>query len=117
MPVAEASRSGGEVSPDRGVTYDYCTMAITSPSTVTISDAAREQLKGLIADQPADRELGLRVFIQSGGCSGFSYGMGLDENPPREDDQVVDVEGASRCTWTRTRPSTSRAPRSTTSTS
>jgi iron-sulfur cluster assembly protein len=68
-------------------------MAITSPSTVTISDTAREQLKGLIADQPADRALGLRVFIQSGGCSGFSYGMGLDENPPREDDQVVDVDG------------------------
>ncbi len=69
------------------------TMAITSPSIVTISDTAREQLMGLIADQPADRELGLRVFIQSGGCSGFSYGMGLDENPPREDDQVVDVSG------------------------
>ena len=68
-------------------------MAITSPSTVTISDAARDQLKGLIADQPADRALGLRVFIQSGGCSGFSYGMGLDENPPREDDLVVDVDG------------------------
>ena len=71
----------------------YSTMAISSPSTVTISDAAREQLKGLIADQPADHTLGLRVFIQSGGCSGFSYGMGLDENPPREDDLVVDVEG------------------------
>src|ERR1035437_2419747 len=68
-------------------------MAITSPSIVTISDTAREQLKGLIADQPADRALGLRVFIQSGGCSGFSYGMGLDENPPKEDDQVVDVDG------------------------
>ena len=67
-------------------------MAITSPSIVTISDAAREQLKSLIADQPADLALGLRVFIQSGGCSGFSYGMGLDENPPREDDQVVDVD-------------------------
>jgi len=60
---------------------------------MTISDSAREQLKGLLADQPADRSLGLRVFIQSGGCSGFSYGMGLDENPPREDDQVVDVNG------------------------
>src|SRR6202047_4331588 len=68
-------------------------MAITSPSLVTISDTAREQLKGLIADQPADRALGLRVFIQSGGCSGFSYGMGLDENPPKEDDQVVDISG------------------------
>src|SRR5579872_2447023 len=66
-------------------------MAISSPSTVTISDAAREQLKGLIADQPADHTLGLRVFVQPGGCSGFSYGMGLDENPPRQDDEIVEV--------------------------
>jgi iron-sulfur cluster assembly protein len=67
-------------------------MAMTTPATVTVSDAALGQLKGLIAGQPSEKPLGLRVFIQSGGCSGFSYGMGLDENPPKEDDLVVDVE-------------------------
>lgn len=64
-------------------------MAINSPTLVTVSDTALGQLKGLIAEQPADTALGLRVFIQSGGCSGFSYGMGLDENPPHEDDHVI----------------------------
>lgn len=58
---------------------------------ITVSDTALSQLKGLIAEQPVGQEVGLRVFIQSGGCSGFSYGMGLDENPPREDDMVVPV--------------------------
>ena len=67
-------------------------MAMTSPGILTVSDTALGQLKGLIADQPVDKPLGLRVFIQSGGCSGFSYGMGLDENPPREDDHVIDVD-------------------------
>jgi iron-sulfur cluster assembly accessory protein len=71
-------------------------MAINAPESasqlVTVSDAALEQLSTLITSQAQpDQSLGLRVFIQSGGCSGFSYGMGLDENPPREDDVVVPV--------------------------
>jgi len=59
---------------------------------ITVSDSAHGQLSTLIAQQ-ADQQLGLRVFIQPGGCSGFSYGMGLDENAPKEDDDVLDVNG------------------------
>ena len=59
---------------------------------ISVSESAMGQLKGLIPEQP-ETKVGLRVFIQSGGCSGFSYGMGLDENPPREDDEVVDCGG------------------------
>ncbi len=57
---------------------------------INVSESASGQLKSLIAQQ-GEASVGLRVFIQSGGCSGFSYGMGLDENPPREDDEVVDL--------------------------
>ena len=60
---------------------------------VTVSDAALGQLKELVARSGDDTQVGLRVFVQQGGCSGFSYGMGLDENPPREDDEVTTVEG------------------------
>ncbi len=70
-------------------------MAMTAPesaSLITVSATALDQLKGLIAGQgEPQQQLGLRVFIQSGGCSGFSYGMGLDENPPREDDHVIEA--------------------------
>lgn len=74
-------------------------MAINAPESasqlITVSDSALEQLTTLIAGQSAgEQTLGLRVFIQSGGCSGFSYGMGLDENPPRDDDVVVPVSEA-----------------------
>ncbi len=62
---------------------------------ISVSEAAAGQLKGLIAQQEPKAEVGLRVFFQSGGCSGFSYGMGLDENPPREDDEVVNCGGLS----------------------
>jgi len=73
-------------------------MAITTPGdlTLSVSDTARGQLKNLIAGQAAERPIGLRVFVQSGGCSGFSYGMGLDENAPQADDHVIDVEGDLR---------------------
>lgn len=74
-------------------------MAMTAPegtsNLITVSDAALTQLQGLIEGQAStDQQLGLRVYIQSGGCSGFSYGMGLDENPPREDDYVIEAAGA-----------------------
>ena len=59
---------------------------------ITVSDAALGQLRQLIDTQQGPA-LGLRVFVQPGGCSGFSYGMGLDENPPREDDEITEVEG------------------------
>ena len=75
-------------------------MAINAPesaSLITVSDTALEQLTALIAGQAGENQtLGLRVFIQSGGCSGFSYGMGLDENAPREDDLVIPVNDALR---------------------
>jgi len=60
---------------------------------ITVSEAAMSQLKELIGRQQSATEVGLRVFVSPGGCSGFSYGMGLDENPPREDDEVTVVEG------------------------
>jgi iron-sulfur cluster assembly protein len=64
---------------------------------VTVTDSALGHLKALItkSDGEADAAVGLRVFVQPGGCSGFSYGMGLDENPPREDDEVDTVDGVA----------------------
>ncbi len=58
---------------------------------ITVSDTALGHLQGLVTEQTTP--VGLRVFVQPGGCTGFSYGMGLDENPPKSDDQVLDVSG------------------------
>jgi iron-sulfur cluster assembly protein/iron-sulfur cluster insertion protein len=35
----------------------------------------------------------LRVFVESGGCSGFQYGMSFDELKP--DDAVLESEGVA----------------------
>jgi iron-sulfur cluster assembly protein len=59
---------------------------------ITVSENALGQLKQLVV-KTGEENMGLRVFVQSGGCSGFSYGMGLDENPPHEDDEVTEFDG------------------------
>ena len=59
--------------------------------TITLTDAARAQLKGLLgrAENPS---LALRLFVTGGGCSGLQYGMALDDNM-RPGDEVVTLDG------------------------
>jgi iron-sulfur cluster assembly protein len=51
---------------------------------VVLSDAAAGKLADLVAaeNNPA---IGLRVYVYSGGCSGFRYGMMLEDQPSGED--------------------------------
>ena len=74
-------------------------MAMTAPESasqlITVSDSAIDQLNGLIAGQATPTpQLGLRVYIQSGGCSGFSYGMTFAEGR-EQDDMLVEANGVS----------------------
>lgn len=57
---------------------------------ITLTEVASAKVKDFIKAQSRD-DLALRVYVKPGGCSGFSYGMGLDE--PREDDSTLDVDG------------------------
>src|SRR5205814_8864546 len=72
--------------------------AITSTKTantdlITMSDTAVAQLRELISQQEgASPDLGLRVSVYPGGCSGMSYGMAF-EDQPAEDDFTVEVQG------------------------
>jgi iron-sulfur cluster assembly protein len=51
---------------------------------VLLSDAAAGKLQALVEaeNNPA---IGLRVYVYSGGCSGFRYGMMLEDQPSGED--------------------------------
>lgn len=51
---------------------------------VTLSEAAASKLTELTTaeNNPA---IGLRVYVYSGGCSGFRYGMMLEDQPTPED--------------------------------
>jgi iron-sulfur cluster assembly protein len=63
----------------------------TQTQQVTITQAAANAVEQLIEK----RELSgyaLRVFISGGGCSGYQYGMAL-ENNFRDSDLIIDSEG------------------------
>ncbi len=53
---------------------------------ISIVESAQTKIAEIIeANRSADRELYLRVFVQGGGCSGFSYGFTLDEEKSDDD--------------------------------
>ena len=59
---------------------------------VTLTPLALDKVRSILAQEEA-AELGLRVFVRGGGCSGLSYGMALDERT--EDDLVADHDGVT----------------------
>jgi len=57
---------------------------------IKISENAVEKIKDILAEQNNDN-LFLRVAVNQGGCSGFTYGMGFDEEERNGDkDFVID---------------------------
>ncbi|MBI2900616.1 MAG: iron-sulfur cluster assembly accessory protein [Planctomycetes bacterium] len=49
---------------------------------LTVTDKAAAKLKELLAQEKKGPEYGLRLGIQGGGCSGFSYFMDFDAEKP-----------------------------------
>ena len=61
------------------------------PQVVSLTDAAVGKLRELTKEE-TNAAIGLRVYVYSGGCSGFRYGMMLEDAPTPEDN-VLDASG------------------------
>ena len=60
---------------------------------VTVTSVASVEVKKFMDQEGVDpAKGGLRVSVQPGGCSGFKYGL-LIEDQPADDDLVVQQEG------------------------
>ena len=57
---------------------------IQAPPLVVLSESAAAKLTELTAGE-ANPQTGLRVYVYSGGCSGYRYGMMLEDQPSPED--------------------------------
>jgi iron-sulfur cluster assembly protein len=68
-------------------------MEQTSAPLVTVTDAARRHLERLLAAESREG-LGLRLGVQGGGCSGFSYKLEFTRQEPG--DSVVELDGGVR---------------------
>jgi len=61
-------------------------------TTVSLTPSSADVVRDLLKQRNLDESYGLRVFISGQGCSGFQYGMGL-ENKPGETDFTFESQG------------------------
>ncbi len=57
---------------------------------ITLTPEAIAKVKSILAERK--EEMGLRIAVVGGGCSGFQYQMTLDKEP-KGDDKIMDMEG------------------------
>ena len=69
-------------------------MAVTALETpISVTDAAAGKISQLLSEENKSTA-GLRVFVQGGGCSGFQYGLMIEESAGDvEADQIFDSNG------------------------
>src|ERR1043166_4315965 len=66
-------------------------MSAVSPEIILLTESAASQIKEMLENDEENAGKALRVFIESGGCSGLQYGMVFDEK--REGDFSAEFHG------------------------
>ena len=54
---------------------------------ITITEAAQTKIAEVLSEE-SDPKMRLRMFIQGGGCAGFSYGFAIDDEHNEDDFEV-----------------------------
>jgi iron-sulfur cluster assembly protein len=60
--------------------------------SISLSERAVTEVKRIVSEQNLPEGTGLRVGVKGGGCSGFSYTLGFDDNQ-NPTDQLSEVDG------------------------
>ena len=61
-------------------------------TTVDVTESAAGKIGKIFADKDLSTEVGLRISVQGGGCSGLSYNLSIDDEPTKYD-RVFDSNG------------------------
>ncbi len=64
---------------------------VATMTDIQISELAATKITEILAEENK-HESGLRVFVQGGGCSGFQYGLMIEETPG-VGDKVIESNG------------------------
>ena len=59
---------------------------------IQLTERAQKEIQRILSEQKMTPETALRVGVKGGGCSGFSYTLGFDDQIS-EVDQVSEIEG------------------------
>jgi iron-sulfur cluster insertion protein len=65
---------------------------VVTPSVILVTEAAATKIQELLAEE-GKADSGLRVFVQGGGCSGFQYGLMIEETGAGVGDQLFESNG------------------------
>ncbi|MGE0615620.1 MAG: HesB/IscA family protein [Bacteriovoracia bacterium] len=60
---------------------------------IQLTDKAVSEIKRIQAAEPDAENTYLRVMVVGGGCSGMSYKLGFDKQPPAETDKTIEKGG------------------------
>ena len=59
---------------------------------LTLTQTATQKVQDFIQEHGVETDAGLRVAVLPGGCSGFQYGLNI-EDAPEADDEVLELNG------------------------
>ena len=59
---------------------------------ITLTPTAVDTVQKFIEEHGAEDGAGLRVAVLPGGCSGFQYGLNIEDSP-EGDDEILELEG------------------------
>ena len=59
---------------------------------INLTDTAVSTVQQFIQEQGAIDGAGLRVAVLPGGCSGFQYGLNIEDSP-ETDDEILELDG------------------------
>lgn len=65
---------------------------MSEPNPITLSQAAARRISAIVATESS--KSALRVSVEGGGCSGFSYKFDLADSP-EDGDLVIERDGAT----------------------
>jgi iron-sulfur cluster assembly accessory protein len=60
--------------------------------TITVTPTAVAEVQKFMEDQGAESTAGLRVAVLPGGCSGFQYGLNIEDDA-QDDDDILESNG------------------------
>jgi iron-sulfur cluster assembly protein len=66
---------------------------VTGSAMVTVTDKAADKARKILEDRGVENGA-LRVFVVSGGCSGYQYGMAIARSR-EEDDLIIESSGVT----------------------
>jgi iron-sulfur cluster assembly protein len=64
-----------------------------SDKAIIVTPKALKEIQRIQTSDPAANQGCLRVQVVGGGCSGMSYKLGFDKDPPGANDKVFEQEG------------------------